>query len=61
MGFFLVKMLNPNEKEYLRRIVKQELKKFKSTKKFLVDVSPGFLAGEEKYEDFLEKLLSKLK
>ena len=50
------------EKEFFKKIVQQELKELKEQGKpvFITEAKPGFLAMEEKYEDFLENLLKKL-
>lgn len=51
-----------NEKKLLKTLVQNELKALKEEGKtvFIVEDHPDFLAGEEKYEDFLENLLKKL-
>lgn len=55
-------MLSPQEKKHLYDLVKSELKSFKTEKKSLIiGISPELLAGEEKYEAFLEQLKKKLK
>lgn len=54
-------MFTDTEKEYLRKIVKRELQDFKEEEKGVVDMSPAFLKGEKKFEDFLKELLEKLK
>lgn len=55
-------MFSDTEKEYLKRLVKKDLESFKAEEKTIIsDMTPGFLKAEEEYEDFLEKLLDKLK
>ena len=51
--------LTNQEKELIKFLVKQELKKVEETEE---DIRPpiGFLAAEEKYEVLLENLLKKL-
>ncbi len=54
--------LKKEEKEALKYLIKQELKRFKEQEKEMEELRPElpFLAVEENYEDFLEKLLKKL-
>ena len=54
--------LTETDRKLLKNLVKNELAELKETGKtvFIVEDHPGFLAGEEKYEDFLETLLKKL-
>ncbi|MBN2112071.1 hypothetical protein JW707_03135 [Candidatus Woesearchaeota archaeon] len=54
-------MLTDTEKEYLRKLIEKDLEKFQTEEKGIVDMSPGFLKGEEEYEEFLKRLLEKLK
>lgn len=54
-------MLTDIEKEYLRKLIEKDLEKFQEEEKGIVDMSPGFLEGEKKYEEFLKELLEKLK
>ncbi len=58
----MTKELTKEEKEALRYLIKQELKRFKEQEKEMEELRPNlpFLAVEEKYEDVLEKLLKKL-
>lgn len=51
-----------NERKLLKTLVQNELKNLKEQGNtvFIVEDHPDFLAGEEKYEDFLESLLKKL-
>ena len=54
-------MLTKDEKEYLRKIVKEELDKFEKKQSALfVGMSLNFLKGEHEYKHFLENLLKKL-
>jgi hypothetical protein len=53
-------MLTKSEKEYLRKLVEKDLQKFQEEEKGIVDISPGFLEGEKKYEEFLRDILEKL-
>lgn len=52
----------PQEKQFFKAIVENELKDLNNQGKpvFITEAKPGFLAMEEKYEDFLENLLKKL-
>jgi hypothetical protein len=54
--------LTKEEKEALKYLIKQELKRFKEQEKEMEELRPNlpFLAVEEKYEDLLEKLFKKL-
>ncbi len=54
--------LTKEEKEALKYLIKQELKRFKEQEKEMEELRPElpFLAVEEKYEDLLEKLFKKL-
>lgn len=54
--------LTKEEKEALKYLIKEELKRFKEQEKEMEELRPNlpFLAVEEKYEDLLEKLLKKL-
>ncbi len=56
MGF------SDKEKKLLKILVQNELDSLKEEGEtvFIVEDYPGFLAGEEKYEEFLETLLKKL-
>jgi len=50
-----------NEKVFLKEMVKQTLEKVKKEESTIVHHEKvSFLAAEEKYEDFLERLLKKL-
>jgi len=54
--------LKKEEKDALKYLIKEELKRFKEKEKEMEDLRPNlpFLAVEEKYDDFLEKLLKRL-
>ena len=54
--------LKKGEKDALKHLIKQELKRFKEGEKEMKELRPNlpFLAVEETYEEFLEKLLKKL-
>ena len=54
--------LKKEEKEALRYLIKQDLKRFKEEEKEMKELRPNlpFLAVEETYEEFLKKLLKKL-
>lgn len=53
--------LTPDEKNYLKMIVQQELDHFAREQKTLfLDMPPGFLKGGHDYKHFLEQLLKKL-
>ncbi len=53
--------LTKNEKEYLRKVVKQELDLFDAKQKSMfVEMPLSFLKGEHEYKHFLENLLKKL-
>ena len=54
--------LKKEEKDALKYLIKQELKRFKEQEKEMEELRPNlpFLAVEETYEDFLKKLLKKL-
>ncbi len=55
-------MFTDMEKEYLKKVVKKELEKFKAEEKtILTEMSPGFMKGEVEYEDFLKGIIEKLK
>ena len=51
-----------NEKKLLKTLVQKELETLKAEGEtvFIVEDHPDFLAGEERYEEFLERLLKKL-
>jgi len=50
-----------DEKKILKLLVRKEIDEFtKEGKTLIVDDNPSFLAVEEKYEQFLERLLNKL-
>ncbi len=55
--------LKKEEKDALKYLIKQELKRFKEQEKEMEELRPNlpFLAVEETYEEFLEKLLRRLK
>ena len=53
--------LTKNERLLLKTLVEQELKKFESEEEEVLRPSAPFLAAEEKYDEFLDKLLEKLK
>lgn len=53
--------LTKDEKEYLKRVIKEDLKELKKEGKTVIHHPfPRFLAGEKKLEDFLKKLIEKL-
>ncbi|MBW2965984.1 hypothetical protein KY342_02690 [Candidatus Woesearchaeota archaeon] len=54
--------LKKEEKDALKYLIKEELKRFKEQEKEMEELRPNlpFLAVEETYEEFLEKLLKKL-
>ena len=53
--------LTDNEKAFLHDLVKRALEDVKKEGDTVIHhTTPQFLAAEEKYEDFLEKLLKKL-
>ena len=54
--------LKKEEKEALKYLIRQELKRFKEGEKQMEELRPElpFLAVEETYEEFLENLLKKL-
>ncbi len=54
--------LKKEEKDALKYLIKQELKRFKEQEKEMEELRPNlpFLAVEETYEEFLEKLLKRL-
>ena len=55
-------MFTELEREYLRKLVQKDLERFKSEEEdILSDMSPAFLKGEKEYEEFLKKLIEKLK
>jgi hypothetical protein len=50
-----------DERKLLKMLVKKEMADLKEEGKTVItDDNPGFLALEEKYEEFLERLLKKL-
>ncbi len=54
-------MLTKDEKEYLKKIVKEELVKLEKQQKALfIGMSLNFLKGEHEYKHFLENLIEKL-
>lgn len=53
--------LTKEEKLLIKQLIEQELKKFESEEKEVLRPSAPFLASEEKYDEFLRKLLGKLK
>ena len=56
-------MLDSNEKEYLKKLVEKALKNLREEEKDVAftDVTPAFLKGEAEYEEFLNKIIEKLK
>jgi hypothetical protein len=55
-------MFTDMEKEYIRKLVEKELKKFKAEEKtILTEMSPGFMKGEAEYEEFLKGIIEKVK
>ena len=56
-------MFDSNEKEYLRKLVEKALKDLKEDEKeaAFTDVTPAFVKGEAEYEEFIKKIIEKLK
>ena len=54
-------MLNPKEKELLKSLVEKEIKEFEEEDSTILSKEIALLEGEEKYDEFLKKLLEKLK
>ncbi len=55
-------MFTDDEKQYLKKLVEKDLEKFTAEEETIItNISPGFLKGEKKYEDFLRELIEKLK
>lgn len=55
-------MLNDEEKKVLASLVKIHLEMIKEDGSKIIQLDhPGFLSGEVKYEEFLKKILEKLK
>jgi hypothetical protein len=53
--------LTEEEKKLLRTLVQHEINAFrKEGKAIVVEDNPGFLALEETYDEFLERLLKKI-
>ncbi len=52
--------LTKDEKDLLTYLTRQELKKLEEDDKSIIFEPPSFLALEERYEEFLERLLKKL-
>jgi len=52
--------LTNDEKKLISFVLKKHLEEVNETEK-LLNMDVGFLAAEEKYEDFVEKLIEKLK
>ena len=54
-------MFTKQEKEFLRELVKAQLKMLKEENKTIIEnPAPQFVAAEEKYEDFMEEIIKKL-
>ncbi|MFH1668559.1 MAG: hypothetical protein ABIA62_01385 [Candidatus Woesearchaeota archaeon] len=54
-------IFTPDERKLFTLLVQKELDTFKEEENtFVTQDNPGFLALEDKYEEFLEKLLKKL-
>lgn len=54
-------MLTKKEKEFLKQLVQERLKHFeREAKDEIFQDSPGFLGAEEKYDEWLKKLMKKL-
>lgn len=54
-------MFTEDEKKLLKMLVKKELDDFESEEKIIHPEMPQLLAIEESYDEFLKKLLEKLK
>jgi hypothetical protein len=52
--------LTKDEKDFLAYLTREELKKFEKDEESVIFEPPSFLALEERYEEFLERLLKKL-
>ncbi|MBW2978319.1 hypothetical protein KY331_05730 [Candidatus Woesearchaeota archaeon] len=53
--------LSKEEKELIKALLKQELKRFEKKETEILTENPPLLAIEEKYDEFLKKVLKKLK
>ena len=53
--------LSKEEKEFIKSLLSLELKKFSKEESEILTENPPMLAMEEKYDDFLKKILKKLK
>ena len=51
--------LSKDEKKLIKFLIKQELKKFEEQEEEALRPSAPFLAVEEKYDEFLKKVLKK--
>ena len=58
----MISELKKEEQEALKYLIEQELKRFREDEKEMKELRPelSFLAVEETYEEFLERLLKKL-
>lgn len=52
--------LTTDEKQLLLHLAQQEYAKFEKDEDSIIFQPPAFLALEEKYEEFLERLIQKL-
>ena len=53
--------LSNDEKELIKALLKQELKKFEKKETEILTENPPLLAVEEKYDELLKKILKKFK
>ncbi|MBS3176275.1 hypothetical protein J4457_03500 [Candidatus Woesearchaeota archaeon] len=54
--------LHAQEKEYLRALLKREIKRFEEEGETVLEGMPApFAAAEQRYDDFLKGLLKKIK
>jgi hypothetical protein len=54
------RMFTEDEKKLLKLLVKKEIKEFELKEMRVIDESPSELTVEEKYDEFLKRLLDKL-
>jgi len=52
--------ITQDERKLLKELVKKELEVFEKEEKTIIEISPGFLSAEVKYDLFLKDLLNKL-
>ncbi len=53
-------MFTEDETKLLKLLVKKEIKEFELEQKKIIDDSPSEIVVEEKYDEFLKKLMEKL-